>query len=1554
MFSSPKQQGVTPAWQNHPLGSGEASFFPRSSTLLWCIPLLARCALLLFLLFPFLFLFSRPVFAFEEGELAIDLVAEEGLLDDSLSPVLSEEVPAEVGLSDGIFSEEAFSEEASFEGIEEDFREAPLSLEDAPAFTDDLSSLLEEELLPSEENIVKIEIIPKAPFEPLYIGHPLQGFYEEREGEFFFTFYSLEALSRFDYILTLSDGSKMAFTPFENEYTIPYSYHFSFDLERWQRGEDNLLHISIGDVSASIPVPVEAPAIESLTEGIEKTFEGPNAGEDLLLCFTPEETSYYSFLISKDVPFEVVMRDGAILPMYAEEDTSSLPLFALKGGSVYTLVLEGVDPSESITVLCQKETQGGPASKTATSFSATLSDLEGAPSVGNFSLGYWEDTDTFVFSTNALLYHFLFHATYEDGSSEYFTYRDLELNPCLDTVYVEKDYVPYHLGDKAISFMASYAGASTELILPVTDYPGPLPLQVGETMTQSEWEGIYFFTPPSTGTYVFKSLDKQLVLSVDEARTWENVAFAETDETRPAIVPLTGGTTYLFTIGKEDDGKGASFELHELTDISFSLAQTDVLNYGSTEIGYWDTDGSYQFSPVWLDYYMQLSGTLETGETLVFSLYDDLITCEPEGDVLPGKPFSLKVTIGEKVARQTITLRSLMDQYPQGETLTLEAEVSLPLELKPLSSMAFLIKPKKTCYYHVSDGEMNMYFSLYENPEEQVLLRVDYKEDLYYMFEEGHTYLLVATSSYSDSHTLQVAKAKTPVSIQLVREQGLLPLTPLPDVNGYWQDGRFYFQASSLGDYISCFVVYEDGTGETLNGNDSRLLIAPKEDSFGAGMRSLTAEVSLAHLKSSITLPVASLEECFQNAPTLSLEEETELANYSALYSLATFTPKEDGCYLLFYGGTEVHNYLYDPIEKKYFTGRSYDAPTPFVLEGGKTYYIIALHYFGSPLIATVEKRGIASFTATPREDVHLLYGSEKNGYWYDKKTFIFFSHSIFNALDITLTMEDGSEIALDSYSPDLTLESGSHLLTPGKWKIVLYYFDYSCTTELQIWDYETLAALHSPLALDTPIKEQTGDQVFAFTPKESKTYWFTAKGYDDLEARLLTSDGQELSFASPDAWEDFAFVLSSDLEAGNTYYFEVTPNSPEEVYSVWVTGTDPSATPEIDLEATEGKEVNLFLLLDDSSYTQELLQREPTWLTTLTDRLDAAGVKYRLACIRSIYSDEEGPTLLLMEKEDGSPWYGKDDIPALQESLTNAEAQDSNILLWEALLTITDKFVLSYVEENEVLCIATSWGSETNSQDILEEEELLEKLTNSGISYSAITSSLELDRHTGLAGATGGVLLDIEKGPALAMEKYAAHLLTRIAHHEGRPQVTLGKPSRPAAQNKAKGISLSWKAVPDGGLYQIYRSKNGGKYKLLAEIQGLSYLDTKVKSLATYSYKIRAVGYETAEVIYQTGKKSKVRTLTYLPACQKIKVSKKGVVTWKKIKNVTGYQVLISTQKTMKNPITLTVKGYKKTKATLKKLSPATYYVTVRAYVEKDGRTYGPLGTKKKFVVKK
>ena len=83
------------------------------------------------------------------------------------------------------------------------------------------------------------------------------------------------------------------------------------------------------------------------------------------------------------------------------------------------------------------------------------------------------------------------------------------------------------------------------------------------------------------------------------------------------------------------------------------------------------------------------------------------------------------------------------------------------------------------------------------------------------------------------------------------------------------------------------------------------------------------------------------------------------------------------------------------------------------------------------------------------------------------------------------------------------------------------------------------------------------------------------------------------------------------------------------------------------------------------------------------------------------------------------------------------------------------------------------------------------------------------------------------------------------------------------------------------------------------------------------------------------TAAKTTTKKVTVKKQAAKVKAGKKKLtVTWKKDKNVSGYQIQIATKKNFKGAKTYTVKSYKTYKKVIKKLkAKKKYFVKVRAY---------------------
>lgn len=158
------------------------------------------------------------------------------------------------------------------------------------------------------------------------------------------------------------------------------------------------------------------------------------------------------------------------------------------------------------------------------------------------------------------------------------------------------------------------------------------------------------------------------------------------------------------------------------------------------------------------------------------------------------------------------------------------------------------------------------------------------------------------------------------------------------------------------------------------------------------------------------------------------------------------------------------------------------------------------------------------------------------------------------------------------------------------------------------------------------------------------------------------------------------------------------------------------------------------------------------------------------------------------------------------------------------------------------------------------------------------------------------------------------------------------------------------------------YEASGKRAVKLINEDGTLVTTADALKAEGTYNIVVTATGYnKTLEFTYTnksdttatkpsdatTATKPAVTTTATKPAVKpvkkvtvkkqtaKVKAGKKKLtVTWKKDKNVSGYQIKIATKKNFKGAKTYTVKSYKTYKKVIKKLkAKKKYFVKVRAY---------------------
>lgn len=186
-------------------------------------------------------------------------------------------------------------------------------------------------------------------------------------------------------------------------------------------------------------------------------------------------------------------------------------------------------------------------------------------------------------------------------------------------------------------------------------------------------------------------------------------------------------------------------------------------------------------------------------------------------------------------------------------------------------------------------------------------------------------------------------------------------------------------------------------------------------------------------------------------------------------------------------------------------------------------------------------------------------------------------------------------------------------------------------------------------------------------------------------------------------------------------------------------------------------------------------------------------------------------------------------------------------------------------------------------------------------------------------------------------------------------------KPTLKALASAYNKIKLTWNRYSSASGYVVYRSTSRtGTYREVRTIGSnatTAYTDTKVTPGKTYYYKIRP--YRNIGGTKVFGSDSSVASAKAAPpqtTVSSIKaVNRKAVITWKKQKNISGYEVYMSTKKKggYRRVKTLAASKTRYVKSGLAK--GKTYYFKVRSYKTVKGKKiYGEFGSVKKVKIKK
>lgn len=171
-----------------------------------------------------------------------------------------------------------------------------------------------------------------------------------------------------------------------------------------------------------------------------------------------------------------------------------------------------------------------------------------------------------------------------------------------------------------------------------------------------------------------------------------------------------------------------------------------------------------------------------------------------------------------------------------------------------------------------------------------------------------------------------------------------------------------------------------------------------------------------------------------------------------------------------------------------------------------------------------------------------------------------------------------------------------------------------------------------------------------------------------------------------------------------------------------------------------------------------------------------------------------------------------------------------------------------------------------------------------------------------------------------------------------------LEAPAEPTTTVEGDGVLVQWTPCVGASGYRVYRMVEGGAdWELQAAVAGASaegWVDTAMPNGSLCSYAVAAYS-GSAESVRSTA--SSTRFLA-APAVKSLKrLSKTSYqATWKKNSKASGYQIQYSQSSLFASKKTVTIKKNATVKQKLKGLAKGkTYYVRVRAYLKKDGKTY-------------
>ncbi|MBQ1492180.1 MAG: hypothetical protein IIZ39_09470, partial [Blautia sp.] len=203
-----------------------------------------------------------------------------------------------------------------------------------------------------------------------------------------------------------------------------------------------------------------------------------------------------------------------------------------------------------------------------------------------------------------------------------------------------------------------------------------------------------------------------------------------------------------------------------------------------------------------------------------------------------------------------------------------------------------------------------------------------------------------------------------------------------------------------------------------------------------------------------------------------------------------------------------------------------------------------------------------------------------------------------------------------------------------------------------------------------------------------------------------------------------------------------------------------------------------------------------------------------------------------------------------------------------------------------------------------------------------------------------------MSKGDVLYLDTYPLkekeatyNVMASSEDPDEKETITLQKPRKVKAVNVAKGISVTWEKVEGAKFYHLYCKAGAGKYLLLATLRETTYIHTGVKAGEKYQYKVKAAGYEEEERIYETSPAKASSAIYRLEPCKKVKLSKKGKLSWKKVTGATGYEVRARSKSS--SGYEYTYRQTEKNSFKVKGMFAGSFKVYVRPMLEKGGKVY-------------